>query len=207
MQFRVLLLVLASVIAFPLSAFAATVSPMSGEVRIGTGHGFQKIDAPTEVAAGAQVMVSPDGSASIAYAGNCVVSASPAAITVVERRAPCAHFPEPSYFGFARSNEQGVVVGEDLFGFTPKVDDESADNGSSNTSASTQTTETPSTSKVSSKKGRRADTSPVPLPPSSPEEEESHSGHTWLVIGGVVVGGGVLAALLASQGGDHPASP
>lgn len=195
MVFRVLVFMLASIAAFPASVAAATVSPMAGEVRVGSGHGFQKIDAPTEVAAGAQVMVSPGGLASIAYAGNCVVSAYPAAITVIEKQPPCAGFPAPAYFGFAQSNQEGLGnIERGAFGFTPKVDEpepepepEATSSGESSSSGSSQSS---------------GPTRPEPVV----AQEPSHWDHSLLIVGGVVVGAGALAAILAG-GSDGPTSP
>jgi hypothetical protein len=192
--FRVLVLILASIAAFPASAAAATVSPMAGEVRVGSGHGFQKINAPTEVAAGAQVVVSPGGLASIAYAGNCVVSAHPASITVIEKQPPCAGFPAPTYFGFAQSNQEGLGdIERGTFGFTPKVDEPEPEPEPEATSSGGS-----SSGSESSGPTRRE---PVVV------QEPSHWDHSLLIVGGVVVGAGALAAILAGGGHDGPASP
>jgi len=188
--FRVLVLIVVSIAAFPASAAAATVSPMAGEVRVGSGHGFQKIDAPTEVAPGAQVVVSPGGLASIAYAGNCVVSAHPASITVIEKQPPCAGFPAPTYFGFAQSNQEGLGnIERGTFGFTPKVDEPEPEPEATSSGGSSST--------QSSGPTRRE---PVVV------QEPSHWDHSLLIVGGVVVGAGALAAILAG-GHDGPASP
>jgi hypothetical protein len=159
---------------------------MTGEVLVGSGHGFQSIVVPTEVAAGAQVMVGPNGAASIAYTENCVVTAPAAAITIVESRPPCATMPEPSYFGFAQGNEEGfgaTTVSSESFGFTPKVD------------AQSKEAPAPSVGKKEAK----------PAPVHVEERDDDH--HGLLIIGGIVVGAGVLAAVLLSQGDDGPASP
>ncbi len=185
MRFRVLGLVGAFLAALPACAFAAMVSPKAGEVRIGAGQGFQLIVAPTEVAAGAQVMVSPTGAASIAYSNNCVVPAPAAAITVVESRPPCKSLPKPSYFGFAQSNEEGIAVDNDAFGFAPKVD------------APDSPEKTDAPGPVASKHER-----PRPV-----HEEGSQDQSALLIVGGVVMGAGALAAVLLSQGSDSPASP
>jgi len=185
---------LASIAAFPASVAAATVSPMAGEVRVGSGHGFQKIDAPTEVAAGAQVMVSPGGLASIAYAGNCVVSAYPAAITVIEKQPRCAGFPAPAYFGFAQSNQEGLGnIERGAFGFTPKVDEPEPEPEPEATSSGDSSS-------------RRAQSSGPTRPEPVVAQEPSHWDHSLLIVGGVVVGAGALAAILAG-GSDGPTSP
>jgi hypothetical protein len=195
MGFRVLALVTASLAILPASAFAAMVSPKAGEVRVGTGQGFQLIVAPTEVAAGAQIMVSPKGAASIAYSGNCVVTAPAAAVTVIESRSPCRSMPEPWYFGFAQSNEEGIGISGEAFGFTPKVD------------APEMEEEAPAPAKETKM------SAPVPVtgrknePETVYEEKRSEDHHSLLLVGGVAVGAGALAAILASQGGDGPASP
>jgi hypothetical protein len=191
--FRVFASMLALLFTGPAWAAAVKVVPKYGEVRIGTGRGFQKINTPTDVPAGAQVMVSPEGSASIAYSDNCVVNAPPASITIVEKRPPCREYAEPSYFGFAQSNQEGLIVSGNTFGFTPKVDAPDNDNEPA----------------VVSEPQKPA---PAPLPsppPATPTvAAPTGGGSTWLVVGGVVVGAGALAAILASSGGDDgPASP
>lgn len=193
MVFRVFAGMLALLVTGPAWAAAVKVVPKDGEVRIGTGRGFQKINAPTEVPAGAQVMVGPQGSAEISYSDNCTVTAPPASITIVEKRPPCREYAEPSYFGFAQSNQEGLIVSGSTFGFTPKVDAPDNDNEP----AVVSETKKPA---------------PAPLPPPPPATPTiaagSGGGSTWLVVGGVVVGAGALAAILASSsGGDGPASP
>ena len=195
MGFRVLALVAASLAILPASAFAAMVSPKAGEVRVGTGQGFQLIVAPTEVAAGAQVMVGPKGAASIAYSGNCVVTAPAAAVTIVESRPPCRSLPEPWYFGFAQSNEEGISISGEAFGFTPKVD------------APEMEEEAPAPAKET------RISAPVPVTgtrkrPETVYKEKRPEDHlSLLIVVGIVVGAGALAAILASQGSDGPASP
>lgn len=193
--FRVAL-ALVSIAVVAATASAATVSPMGGDVRISIGHGFHRIDVPTELAAGGQIMVSPDGSASITYSDNCVVPASPATITVIQSQPVCGSFPKPSYFGFAQSDEVGLSVEQDAFGFTPKVGTPRTTTSSSPTTGGGEKKEEPAAAPV-----------PLPAPPAHEEGHDGSSNHTVLIIGGVVVAGGVLAAVLASQGDDGPASP
>jgi hypothetical protein len=191
-QFRVVVSALAALAALPASAQAAMVSPSAGEVRVGNGEGYRLIVAPTEVAAGAQVMVSPNGAASIAYTDTCIVSAPAAAITIVKSRTPCSGFAAPSYFGFTQSNQEGVGVRQDsAFGFTPKVDADAPDKVEE-----PQQTQSPP-KKVSSPSTPRE-------PATAHEQREDHRG--LLIVGGIVVGAGALAAVLLSQG-DSPSSP
>ncbi len=203
MRFRIVALVLASLAVLPASAFAAMVSPRSGEVRVGTGQGFQLIVAPTEVSAGAQVMVGPKGAASIAYSGNCVVTAPAATVTIVESRAPCSGnaMPAPSYFGYTQTNQEGIAIGRMTYGFTPKVD------------APDETEEAPTpeppkqTKKESPAPVFTAKKEPAPQPEPVYEEKPPADHSALLIVGAVVVGAGALAAVLASQGSDGPASP
>jgi hypothetical protein len=82
----------------PAAVLAAKVSPTGGEVRVNSGHGFELITAPTEVGPGSQVMVSPKGSAIIAYADGCLVAAASSTVTVVDANPQCADFSEPMHF-------------------------------------------------------------------------------------------------------------
>ncbi len=182
MRFRVWALVWMALVAYPACAAAVMVSPKAGEVRVGSGQGFRLIVAPTEVAAGAQVMVSPAGAASIAYSDTCVVPAPAAALTVIESQPPCASLPEPSHFGFAQSNEEGVAIDNDQFGFTPKVD-----------------APDPADPPAGASRQRRSTT--------AQDDGRPRDHDALLLVGGVVVGAGVIAAILASQGSDKPASP
>jgi hypothetical protein len=166
--------------------------------------GFSPIAVPTEIAPGGQVMVGPGGAASIAYSATCVVPASPAAITVVASRPACGDFPKPSYFGFAQSEEVGLFVEEDAFGFTPKVGTPRIPGGS--VSQKKDEKEEPAAAPVP-----EAASAPLPPRPPAPEQsaQEEAPSSFWnsngvLIIGGVIVGAGVLAAVLASDG---PASP
>jgi hypothetical protein len=179
-------------------------------VRIGTGQGFQTIAGPTEAAAGAQIMVGPEGAALIAYSQTCVVRAPAAAITIVEDHAPCASMPKPSYFGFAQSNEVGVAITSDAFGFTPKVD--APDTSEAPEKSQAPQSQAPQSQAPPKSQAPQESRAPAPVPettqPNTAQGDERPSDHSGLlIVGGVVVGAGVLAALLASQGGDHPASP
>ncbi len=179
----------ASLFAFgvllPAVATAAVVSPLSGEVRVSTGQGFQKIAAPTVVAAGGQVMVSPGGSATIAYAQDCVVPVKPFGLSVIQTEPPCRKFPPPSHFGF---EEMAVTPGDaagDTYGFAPKVSGEE-------------------------KKTSSEEPAPVvshPIQTSSESGDGSTHWGTLCLVGGVVVGAGALAAILLGQNNSKPVSP
>lgn len=187
MSFRVFVCVLALAVAAPASAVAIEVVPMAGDVRIGTWRGFQNVVGPTEVSAGAQVMVGPEGAAAIAYSDTCIVSAPPAAVTVVESRPPCSDFAEPSYFGFSQSNQEGLRIDGAPLDFTPRVDVPEPNGGA--IAAEDRTREWPTVAP------------PPPRSRSTAAAEEKRSwDHSLLIAGGVIVGAGILAAILASSG-------
>jgi hypothetical protein len=79
------------------AADAATVAPIYGEVLVREDQGFRPVGARTEVAAGAEVLVKPGGSAAVIYADGCMVSVSPLAVAVVQAASPCTKFAPPSY--------------------------------------------------------------------------------------------------------------
>jgi hypothetical protein len=194
--------VLVAVVGFPAIAVAATVSPIAGDVRIGTGHGFHRINAPTEVAAGAQIMVGPQGSASITYSDDCIVRALPEAITIVQRGTPCREFPRPAYFGFADGQEYGIGPGIDLLQFTPKVTPKAE---APEPVVAPEPVKAPAPVEASGSGGNDDNNKAAATLPAE-SVGQSPSSQTILVVGGVVVGAGVLALLLAG-GGDSPASP
>jgi hypothetical protein len=69
---------------------AAMVSKERGTVLVNKGKGFVEIASEAELAPGHQVMVQPGGSASIAYAGTCVVRLG-SGVWWVQAAAPCAN--------------------------------------------------------------------------------------------------------------------
>ena len=182
MVLRLVVSLFAFGVLLPAVATAAVVSPVNGEVRVSTGQGFQKIAAPTEVAAGGQVMVSPGGSATIGYAQDCVVPVKPFGLSVIQTEPPCRKFPPPSHFGF---EEMAVTPGDaagDTYGFAPKVSGEE-------------------------KKTSSEEPQPVyhPIQTSSVSGDNSSHWGSLCLVGGVVVGAGALAAILLSQ--SSPSSP
>jgi hypothetical protein len=83
------LVALGTCAAIPVLAEAATVSRESGEVLVNQGGGFVALNAPAELAPGTQVMVSPGGSALIAYAGDCTLRVGSGRVWTVQSKAPC----------------------------------------------------------------------------------------------------------------------
>jgi hypothetical protein len=170
---RVVVSVVALLAAAPAWADAIKVLPKGGEVWVGVGYDLHKVVAPTKVSAGTQVMVSLDGSAEIAYSDNCVVAARPADVTIVESRSPCSHYAEPSYFGFSQSSQEGLRLDDAAFDFTPKVDVPEPD-----------------------------ETAPrAPRPRNGRTARETHpwDHDDWMVAGGIAIGAGILAAILATR--------
>jgi hypothetical protein len=125
------------------AADAATVSKRSGGVLINKGSGFVMLGADAELAPGQQVMVQQGGSASILYAGNCVVRVG-SGVWFVQPVAPCAN-------------------GATEIDFTGRMNQEA--------------------------------------PPAEPTDV------TPFVVGGVIVAGGVAAAIVLTQNKDKAASP
>ena len=78
-----------TILASGLAANAATVTREGGSVFVNDGAGFVKIAAAKEVNASSQIMVSPGGIASLAYASNCEVQL-PEGIWRVQASPPCA---------------------------------------------------------------------------------------------------------------------
>lgn len=197
-QLRTLVPMLALAALLPTAAGAAVVTPLGGEVRVSTGQGFRAINQPTEFAAGAQVMVSAEGRATIVYSADCVVPVSAASVAFVQPRAPCRSLPAPMHFGY----EQYTPAAGDPLGFTPKVGPQKPPPAPTDAAWPTESY-------------------PLPPPPPPPPPEDSSnttseqsgasSSPGWgtiLIIGGVAVGAGVLAGVLAGGGGDSdPVSP
>jgi hypothetical protein len=177
---RALVLAFVFIVAFSAATVAAVVSPLQGEVRISSGQGFQRIVAPTNVASGAQVMVSPGGSASIVYADNCAVRVV-SAIAAILSRSPCASYPQPWHFGL--KVEQGASAAEQ----DQKVG--SGDQQSWATEVRPKVEQGASAAEQDQKVGSGD-------PPFD---------HTILMVGGLVVGAGVAAALIIAN--EKPASP
>lgn len=81
---------LCALLLSPLLANAATVTKRSGAVLVNKGQGFVEVLSEAEIAPGQQVMVRPGGSASIAYAGNCVVRVG-SGLWWVQAASPCTN--------------------------------------------------------------------------------------------------------------------
>jgi hypothetical protein len=170
------------------AASAATVSPIGGETRVSIGLGFEQISGPRDFPAGAQVMVSPQGSAQIAYSSTCVVTVKPGGVSTIFGRSPCEPLPRPYHFGF---EQVAAPAAAETFGFTPKVGSQPKPISSSTSSES----------------------SAPPPPPAAPVQQQTASNDdnnnvytSCLIIGGVVLGAGALAAVLISQN-DSSTSP
>jgi len=71
------------------SCFAATVSPLQGEVWINHGQGYQRVNGQLEGKVGDAVMVGSQGRATITYADGCTVEVKPMAVETVGELSPC----------------------------------------------------------------------------------------------------------------------
>ena len=72
------------------TAKATTVEPSQGVVLMNTGKGFKQIKKTTKAKVGDSVMVSPDGTAKIAYSDGCIVNVQPGAVATIAQLSPCA---------------------------------------------------------------------------------------------------------------------
>jgi hypothetical protein len=72
------------------SSFAATVTPIKGDVHVNTGSGFRSVSGAAEVAPGTSVMVSPNGRGEIRYSDGCKRALLPGSVAVVPPVSPCA---------------------------------------------------------------------------------------------------------------------
>jgi hypothetical protein len=71
------------------ASFAATLSPVAGDVMINQGQGFQKVGGQLEANVGDSVMVGPKGHATIAYSDGCNFNVQPGAVFTVSALSPC----------------------------------------------------------------------------------------------------------------------
>ena len=88
MLMRVLMPLLAGLLLGS-GAFAATLQPMQGDVRINHGAGYQTITQQTVVAVGDSVMVGKGGSAQIVYNTQCSVAVRPGNVVTIAAEPPC----------------------------------------------------------------------------------------------------------------------
>jgi hypothetical protein len=71
-------------------AVAATVTPVSGQVLVNAGTGYQRVTGPTEVGPGGSVVVNPGGGATVVYPDGCTVNVEPGAVVTIGEQSPCA---------------------------------------------------------------------------------------------------------------------
>ncbi len=75
------------------AAEAARLTPISGEILVNTGDGYQRIETATELKLGDSAIANPNAQASLSYPDGCVVNVVPGMIAWVERTSPCAAGP------------------------------------------------------------------------------------------------------------------
>ena len=68
---------------------AAMVQPVSGQVMINQGQGYQTINNPIEAKTGDQIIVNPGGYAKITYTDGCTIPVNPGAVATIGAESPC----------------------------------------------------------------------------------------------------------------------
>jgi len=71
------------------AAQAATVQPVSGQVMINQGQGYQTIKNPIKVKPGDRVIVNPGGFAKVNYSDGCNIPIQPGAVATIGAKSPC----------------------------------------------------------------------------------------------------------------------
>lgn len=71
-------------------ASAQSLQSVSGAVLVDTGEGFRAVSPAFALSPGMRVMVSPQGSADIAYANGCVQTVAPGRVVTVGNAAQCS---------------------------------------------------------------------------------------------------------------------
>ena len=89
MTFKSVVAAIAALAIGASSAFAATVIPTNGQVKINQGSGFKDIKVPTAVQAGDIVTVALGGNANISYSAKCLVPVNPGQVVTISKHEPC----------------------------------------------------------------------------------------------------------------------
>jgi hypothetical protein len=71
------------------SAFAATVIALQGQVLINRGQGYRVIEGTTEAGPGDTIVANPGGAAQIVYANGCTEKVVPQSVVTISRHSPC----------------------------------------------------------------------------------------------------------------------
>jgi hypothetical protein len=82
-------IVLVSLAAPIVSADAAKVVPVKGEILVNSGAGYQRIDGAVELKPGDSAIANPSAQASLIYDDGCVVDIVPGMIAWSEAISPC----------------------------------------------------------------------------------------------------------------------
>lgn len=73
-----------------LSAEAAIVGGVKGDVYVNRGAGYQRVESFAEIGAGDSVMAGPAGYATVTYGDGCAVQLAPGAVIAVGDVSPCS---------------------------------------------------------------------------------------------------------------------
>ena len=89
MRIATRLAAIGAVLLYASSAMAATVISEQGQVLLNRGDGYKLVMQPTEVAAGAQLIVNPQGRANVVFADGCAVKVEPGSVFTIAAQSPC----------------------------------------------------------------------------------------------------------------------
>lgn len=78
-----------SALLFASSAIAATVISEQGQILLNRGDGYRLVTQPTEAAAGAQLIVNPQGAGRVVFADGCAVKVEPGSVFTIAAQSPC----------------------------------------------------------------------------------------------------------------------
>lgn len=81
--------VLVASVSLSVASFAATVSPIEGQLSISSGQGYRSVTGPTPGAAGDVIIASPGGSGEIVYDDGCRIRVVPGGVVTVAAKSPC----------------------------------------------------------------------------------------------------------------------
>ncbi|MEL6373404.1 MAG: hypothetical protein AAFR04_05500 [Pseudomonadota bacterium] len=85
---RVLLAAVA-VLVSAVTAHAATLESVNGNVKVNRGAGFQPVVSGATLKAGDMVMAAPGASAKLSYSGGCKITVAAGAVVAVRKYSPC----------------------------------------------------------------------------------------------------------------------
>src|SRR5262245_22056124 len=173
-----------AVVSWALPSVAATLTAIEGQVSVNRnrGYGFERVTSTVKVDVGDAVMASPGGGAEIVFDDGCRLLVLPGNVEVVPAKSPC--------------DRRSAV----------KRTETSRPTGSAGPTNTAAPTGSAGPTNAAAPTGSAGPTNTSAPAKNAPAEDFSFS-TTTLVVGGVVLGGGVAAAVFLWSGKDGPSSP